>query len=159
LASATQSLMSTATAVEGANTSQYQMAIYTFANNGLSTIQTLTSNLSAAQTAAGNINVLQVYKNNWLTSSNNNSDMDTNFETAMSPINTVMPNPGLGTPNSTPQEVLFIVSDGVDDEANSSTCSQPLSGSNRCQQPFNTQMCTTIKNRGIQIAVLYTEYL
>jgi Flp pilus assembly protein TadG len=158
LASATQSLMSTAAATEGSNTSQYQMAIYTFANNGLSTIQALTSNMATAQTAAGNINVLQVYKNNWLTSSNNNSDMDTNFETAMSQINAIMPNPGLGTPTSTPQEVLFIVSDGVDDEANT-TCSQPLSGSNRCQQPFNTAWCTTVKNRGIQIAVLYTEYL
>jgi Flp pilus assembly protein TadG len=158
LASATQSLMTTATATEGSNTSQYQMAIYTFANNGLSTIQSLTSNLTAAKTAAGGINVLQVYKNNWLTSTNNNSDMDTNFETAMSQINTAMPNPGLGTPTSTPQEVLFIVSDGVDDEANTH-CSQALSGSNRCQQPFDTTWCTTVKNRGIQIAVLYTEYL
>src|SRR5208282_5399544 len=35
LASATQSLMSTASATEGSNTSQYQMAIYTFANAGL----------------------------------------------------------------------------------------------------------------------------
>jgi Flp pilus assembly protein TadG len=158
LASATQSLMSTAAATEGSNTSQYQMAIYTFANNGLNTIQALTSNLTAAQTAAGTINVLQVYKNNWLTSSNNNSDMDTNFEIAMAQISGIMPNPGLGTPTSTPQEVLFIVSDGVDDEA-STTCSQTLSGGNRCQQPFNTQWCTTVKNRGIQIAVLYTEYL
>jgi len=159
LASATQSLMTTAAATEGSNTSQYQMAIYTFANNGLSTIQTLTSDLTTAKTAAANINVLQVYKNNWLTSTNNNSDMDTNFETAMSQISTIMPNPGLGTPASTPQEVLFIVSDGVDDETNSSSCSKTLSGSNRCQQPFNTTWCTTVKNRGIQIAVLYTEYL
>jgi hypothetical protein len=152
--------MSTASATEGSNTSQYQMAIYTFANNGLSTIQALTSNLTAAQTAAGNINVLQVYKNNWLTSSNNNSDMDTNFEAAMTQVNNIMPNPGLGTPTSTPQEVLFIVTDGVDDEVSTAAnCSQPLSGSNRCQQPFNTALCTTVKNRGIQIAVLYTEYL
>ena len=34
LASATQSLMSTATASEGTNTQQYQMAIYTFADSG-----------------------------------------------------------------------------------------------------------------------------
>ena len=69
----------------------------------------------------------------------------------------MMPLPGTGTPNSTPQEVLFIVSDGVDDEV-SSSCSQSLDG-NRCQQPFNTTWCTTVKNRGIQIAVLYTDYL
>jgi len=69
-----------------------------------------------------------------------------------------MPNPGTGASNSTPQEVLFIVSDGVDDEVNSTSCTQMLTGS-RCQQPFNISMCTTIKNRGIMIAVLYTEYL
>ena len=157
LATATQSLMSTASATEGSNTTQYQMAIYTFANAGLGTIQSLTSNMTTAQASAANINVMEVYDNNWLTKTNQNNDTDTNFETAMSAINTIMPNPGLGTPTSTPQEVLFIVSDGVDDEV-SSTCSQSLDG-NRCQQPFSTTWCTTVKNRGIQIAVLYTEYL
>ena len=53
---------------------------------------------------------------------------------------------------------MFIVSDGVDDEVNSTSCSEPLDGT-RCQQPFNTAMCTTVKDRGIMIAVLYTEYL
>ncbi len=157
LASATQSLMSSAASMEGSN-QQYQMAIYTFNNSGLSTIQALTSNLTNAQTAAANINVEEVYSNNWLTKTNQNNDTDTNFETAMSAINTIMPAPGTGTPASTPQEVLFIVSDGVDDEVVSSSCSQTLDG-NRCQQPFSTTWCTTIKNRGIQIAVLYTEYL
>jgi hypothetical protein len=156
LASATQSLMSTAAAAE-TNSSQYQMAIYTFNSSGINTIQALTSNLTTAKTSAGNINVLEVYSNNWLTSKNQNNDTDTNFESAMSAVNTVMPNPGLGTPTSTPQEVLFIVTDGVDDEV-SSSCSQKLD-SNRCQAPFNTAWCTTVKNRGIQIAVLYTEYL
>jgi len=157
LATATQSLMSTASSTEGPNSTQYQMAIYTFNNSSLSTIQALTSNLANAQAAAANINVLEVYDNNWLTKTNNNNDTDTDFETAMSAINGIMANPGLGTPNSTPQEVLFIVSDGVDDEV-ASTCSQSLDG-NRCQAPFNTAWCTTIKNRGIQIAVLYTDYL
>jgi Flp pilus assembly protein TadG len=156
LASATQSLMSSAASMEGSN-QQYQMAIYTFNNSGLNTIQALTSNLANAKTAAANINVEEVYSNNWLTSTNQNNDTDTNFESAMSAINTIMPSPGTGTPASTPQEVLFIVSDGVDDEI-SSSCSQTLDG-NRCQQPFNTTWCTKIKNRGIQIAVLYTAYL
>jgi Flp pilus assembly protein TadG len=156
LASATQSLMSSAASMEGSN-QQYQMAIYTFNNSSLSTIQALTSNLTNAQAAAANINVEEVYSNNWLTNTNQNNDTDTNFESAMSSINTIMPAPGTGTPASTPQEVLFIVSDGVDDEV-SSPCSQTLDG-NRCQQPFSTTWCTSIKNRGIQIAVLYTDYL
>jgi Flp pilus assembly protein TadG len=157
LASATQSLMSTALAAQGASGSQYEMAIYTFNDAGLNTIQSLTSNLANAETAAANINVLEVYSNNYLTKTNNNNDTDTNFETAMSQVNGIMPTPGLGTPNSTPREVLFVVSDGVDDEV-SSSCSQSLDG-NRCQQPFSTTWCTTVKNRGVLIAVLYTAYL
>jgi Flp pilus assembly protein TadG len=156
LASATQSLMSSAALMEGSN-QQYQMAIYTFNNSSLSAIQTLTPNLGNAETAAANINVEEVYSNNWLTKTSQNNDTDTNFESAMSAIDTIMPAPGTGTPASTPQEVLFIVSDGVDDEVVPS-CSQTFDG-NRCQQPFDTTLCTTIKNRGIQIAVLYTEYL
>ena len=76
---------------------------------------------------------------------------------AMSQINGVMPTPGTGTSTSTPQEVLFIVSDGVEDD-NSGVCSETLDGT-RCQAPFDTTWCTTIKNRGIRIAVLYTQYL
>ena len=161
MASATQSLMTTATSMEAANDSTYQMAIYTFNVSGLNTIFAPggkpSANLASAQTAAGTIDVLEVYSNNWLTKTNNNNDTDTNFESAMSQINTLMPNPGSGTSGGSPQEVLFLVTDGVDDEV-SGTCSQPLDG-NRCQQPFNTAWCSTMKNRGILIAVLYTVYL
>jgi Flp pilus assembly protein TadG len=157
MATATQSLMTTAYSTEQANNATYQMAIYTFNYSGISTIQTLTSNLTIAQNSAKNIDVLEVYDNSYLTSTNDNNDTDTNFESAMSQINGIMPNPGTGASTSTPQEVLFIVSDGVDDEV-SGTCSQPLDGT-RCQQPFNTTSCTTVKNRGIMIAVLYTAYL
>jgi len=162
MAQATSSLMTTATDTEEANNATYQMAIYTFNYTGLTTVYAPnnepSSNLSAAGTAASGIDVLEVCHNNYLTCSTSNNDTDTNFESAMSAVNSLMPNPGNGSANSTPQEVLFIVSDGVDDEVNTSSCSQPLDGT-RCQQPFNTSMCTTVKNRGIMIAVLYTEYL
>ena len=141
MAAATQALMSTASAMEAASNAQYRMAIYTFNYSGTSIIQTLTSNLSTAATSAGNIDVLEVCSNNWLTCSNNNSDTDTNFESAMSNINGTMPTPGSGTAGSSPQEVLFLVTDGVDAEI-SGSCSQPKTGS-RCQQPFDTTWCTT----------------
>jgi Flp pilus assembly protein TadG len=157
MASATASLMSTAATTEAANNATYKMAIYTFNYSGTSTIQTLTSNLTTAASAASNIDVLEVYDNNWLTSTNNNNDTDTNFDSAMSQINGIMPNPGTGASTSTPEEVLFLVSDGVEDD-NSGVCSEPLDGT-RCQAPFDTTWCTTIKNRGIRIAVLYTQYL
>jgi Flp pilus assembly protein TadG len=157
MASATQSLMTTATTTEAANNATYKMAIYTFNGSGTTTVQNLTSNLTTAANAASNIDVLEVYDNNCLTQSNCNNDTDTNFDTAMSSISNIMPNPGTGASNSTPQEVLFIVSDGVEDD-NTGSCSQPLDGT-RCQAPFDTTWCTTLKNQGIRIAVLYTAYL
>ena len=93
-------------------------------------------------------------------------DVETNFDTPLSSTtgnlnNTgTIPNPGNGTNTAgdSPQEVLFIVTDGVVDETNSSTCTKTLSGS-RCQEPITPSLCTAIKNRGIRIAVLYTTYL
>jgi Flp pilus assembly protein TadG len=150
LNAATQSLMDTATTTMQNFNSTYRMAIYTFNTGGINTITARTASLSTAKSLAAGIDVLQVYKNNCLTSSNCNSDEDTDFENAMSGINTVMPNPGSGMAGQAPEEVLFIVSDGVDDSN--------VSGS-RNQALFNTAMCTTVKNRGIRIAVLYTTYL
>jgi Flp pilus assembly protein TadG len=157
MSTATQSLMTTASAMEVANNVTYQMAIYTFNYSGTNTIQTLTADLTAAQNAAQGINVLEVYDNNYLTRTNDNDDTDTDFDSAMQQMNTIMPNPGTGAGNSTPQEVLFLVTDGVEDKVDAN-CSEPLSGS-RCQQPFDTIWCTMMKNRGVLIAVLYTEYL
>jgi Flp pilus assembly protein TadG len=150
LNSATQSLMDNATTTEQNYKSTYRMGIYTFNTGGINTITALTSSLSTAKSLAANIDVLQVYQNNWLTSNNSNNDEDTDFEAAMSGINTTMPNPGTGMAGSTPQEVVFIVSDGVDDSN---------IGGSRNQALFNTATCTTVKNRGIRIAVLYTTYL
>jgi Flp pilus assembly protein TadG len=157
MATATQALMTTASTTQAANNATYRMAIYTFNTGGTNTIQTLTSNLTTASNSAATIDVLEVYKNNCLTSSNCNNDTDTDFDTAMSDINSTMPTPGTGSSTSTPQEVLFIVTDGVDDKI-SASCAETLDGT-RCQQEFQTTWCTTVKNRGIRIAVLYTEYL
>lgn len=151
LRQAAQNLMSTAQTTENQYNSAYRMGIYTF-DTRLNTIGTLTSNLSTAQSEAGNIQLLEVYANNWLTSYTDNSDEDTNYDSAMSAINATMPSPGSGTNNQgdTPQEVLFFVTDGVEDEN--------VNGG-RQQSLMDPAWCTTIKNRGIRIAVLYTDYL
>jgi Flp pilus assembly protein TadG len=179
LASATAQLMNTASEMMSENNATcpngpgcYEMAIFTFNVKGSgrncsnTSIQVIyapscapSSNLGAAQTAAAGIDVLEVCSNNFLSCSNNNSDTDTAFEAAMNAVGNIMPDPGRGTSGSSPQEVLFLVTDGVDDEVNAASCSKPLSGGSRCQQPFDTSVCTTLKNRGIRIAVLYTEYL
>ena len=99
-----------------------------------------------------------------------NNDTGTNFAYALNTLNTLMPTPGGGTNNAgdAPQGVLLIVTDGVDDVGlyNSSSCntSEQWGFSNnygnftRCEQPVNTALCSTIKARGIRIAVLYTVY-
>jgi Flp pilus assembly protein TadG len=162
LSSAAANLMTTAQSTEEGNDASYQMAIYSF-DTGVNAIQSLTSNLSTAQNSAGNVGLLEVYQNNMLTSSNNNNDEDTNYEVAMSSLNSAMPNPGSGTNTAgdTPQEVLFLVTDGVEDECETPTLNSYSSGG--CRQQYlmnsNTDYCTAIKNRGIRIAVLYTEYL
>jgi Flp pilus assembly protein TadG len=145
LRQATQNLMSTAQQSQQANNNQYRMAIYTF-NIGFNTITSLTSSLSTAQTQAANIDVYEVPYQNW------SNDAITNYDNAMSNINSIMPNPGGGT-NSTgdkPEEVLFFVTDGVEDEM--------VNGS-RQESLMDNGWCTTIKSRGIRIAVLYTTYL
>jgi len=97
--------------------------------------------------------------------SGDRDDTDTNIEGALTSLNSLMPTPGNGTNSSgdTPQEVVFLVTDGVDDSTNISFCSQPTvttgGGYTRCQQPIDTTICTTIKNKNIRIAVLYTEYV
>jgi len=94
------------------------------------------------------------------------TDYGTDIANALASVNALMPAPGGGSNQTgdTPQEVVFLVTDGVEDKmvSLSSSCSgTPLANGSkyRCQQPLNTANCTTIKNRGIRIAVLYTEYL
>jgi Flp pilus assembly protein TadG len=145
LTQAVQNLMGTAQSTATSNNSTYRAGIYTF-NIGFNTITPLTSSLSAAQSQAANIQLYEVPYQNW------SNDAITNYTDAMTQINTIMPNPGGGTRSAgdTPQEVLFIVTDGVEDEM--------VNGS-RVQSLMSPSYCTTIKNRGIRIAVLYTTYL
>ncbi|MGH7102154.1 MAG: pilus assembly protein TadG-related protein [Acetobacteraceae bacterium] len=151
LREAAENLTTTAQATEAKYNAAYRMAVYTF-DIGLNTIGSLTSDLSTVNAEAANIQQLQVYSNNWLTQYNDNDDEDTDYDTAMNGINAIMPNPGSGTtlPGDTPQEVLFFVTDGVEDE--------DVNGG-RQMSVINTDLCSAIKNRGIRIAVLYTEYL
>ncbi len=117
------------------------------------TLQTLTADLGAASTAAGTIQQVEVYDNGCLTSANCNNDEDSYLDGGLSGVNTIMPNPGIGSANvgDTPEEVVFIVSDGVDDE---------LLNGNRTMAPVNSQVdwCDAIKARGIRIAFLYLTY-
>ena len=57
--------------------------------------------------------------------------------------------------------MLFIVTDGVEDEQSGSRLQQAINdlGGAPDGNSSGTNWCTTIKNRGIKIAILYTDYL
>jgi hypothetical protein len=151
------------------NNTTYKAALYTF-DTGLNTLATLTTPTTAG-TKVSNISLMPVYYQNCVFSgcsssstTNPNTDYGTDIAGALTSINNIMPTPGLGSNSSgdTPQEVVFLVTDGVEDKIVSGASACPnasLASHNRCQQPLDTAICTTIKNRGIKIAVLYTEYL
>lgn len=150
--SAVQNLMTTAGTTAKKTGAIYRMAGYTF-DVAVKNPIPLTSNLTLAQTQASAIQLLQVYANNILVLGTPNNDQDTDFNLAFKTLNGAMPDPGQGTNAKTdkPQEVLFIVSDGVSDQA--------WNGS-RIYTPFGPDptWCDTIKARKIRIAVLYTTY-
>jgi Flp pilus assembly protein TadG len=158
---------------------KYQMSISTF-NLTFNNIVPLTSSFVSAWSTelasiqANNTQFLEVYDNNnectstttttgsyphQTTTTNpcgagtSNSDTDTNYDAAMTGITALMPTPGNGTNQAgdTPQEILFIVTDGVEDEnVNGSRQQSTMTG--------NQDYCTPLKNKGIKIAILYTEY-
>lgn len=153
LRTATQQLMDTAAATQ-TYSNQFRMAIYDFGGSsdtqGVRALFALSSSLTSAKTAAGNIDLMTV------NGQNDNGDQDTGYTAALPAINSAIAAPGPGT-SASPMKYVFFVSDGVADEQNSS-CLKPKSGQ-RCQSPIDPTLCTTLKTRGIKIAVLYTTYL
>ncbi len=93
------------------------------------------------------------WKNSMPSSSTNNDDKATDVAGMLTAMNDIIPTAGTGAPGAVPQKILFIITDGMLD--------QP-SGGGRYFGPMATSdiaKCTTIKARGIKIAVLYTQYL
>ena len=154
---------------------QYRMSINSF-DIAFNQLVPLTSNYVSAWATqlaamkANNAQTLMVYSNNSICSPTTttshgvtttnpcgagtpNSDADTNYDAAMTGITNLMPTPGRGTTQAgdTPQVILFFVTDGVEDEN---------VGGNRQELTMTgtKDYCTPLKQKGIKIAVLYTEY-
>jgi Flp pilus assembly protein TadG len=78
---------------------------------------------------------------------------DTNFENAMTYMDSVVSKAGDGLTAASPQKNLFIVTDGMDDYyVNNDPNAQ------RIQQPIDPAACANLKNAGVKIYVLYTKY-
>ncbi len=157
LRTATQDLMTTAKST-AAVPNQFGMGIYTFGSSsaalGFTTMTPPITNLTTAATIAGSLDLMTVPNSSW------NNDQDTDLSGALSNANGTMPNPGSGVSAAQPQEVLFLVSDGVTDtNVGGVMIAGQYVGGSRSITTVNASYCTTIKNRGIKIAVLYTTYL
>ena len=72
--------------------------------------------------------------------------------TEMGSLATTIPVAGTGASSSTPKEVLLVVTDGVEDTVVGNQLSITAWDSNALAS------CTTLKNNGVQIAILYTTY-
>ena len=172
VAAATAALLTTAQTTAATNHTDYRAALLTMdlTVNQLIGITDITTNLTSLQNAAANIQALEVYDNNCLTASNCNNDQDSMLDNAI--LNLAgpgtpyaLPAPGNGTsnPGDTPQEVLFIVTDGVNDEQPADgAVGQTTSSGGRIygsiDHLISPDQCTAIKNRGIRIAFLYLTY-
>jgi Flp pilus assembly protein TadG len=173
-----QTALTTSQSTLFATPPKYRFSIYSMDSLwsiGLTQSMALTSNYTSGwTTASANFGVMEMYSNNndcanSACSSSTTSpggDVATSYDDSLGKLSqaSYIPNPGNGTnqPGDTPQEVLFIITDGAEDEE---------SGGSRIQQAINdlgsapggnsnsTNWCTAIKNRGIKIAILYTDYL
>ena len=143
------SLMYTANAARNSSPNAippvYQFAVYSMdtlwsvpgttpgvaANNNL--VMGLTKNyMTAWKAASANFGVINMYENNYLCATAacdagiqvaGQGDLTTNYDVALSSINATMPDPGNGSNVSgdSPQEVLFFVTDGVEDKSSGGT--------------------------------------
>jgi hypothetical protein len=172
-----QTAYSTANSAQFSTPPAYRFSTYSMDSLwsiGLTQLMPLTTNYVANwTTASANFGVMEMYSNNndcansacSSGTSNPGGDVATNYDDSLGKLSqaSYIPNPGNGTNQSgdTPQEVLFIVTDGVEDELNGGRIQQAINdlGNAPGGNSSGTNWCTTIKNRGIKIAILYTDYL
>lgn len=171
---AVSNLINTAVSTASKNNTVYGMSVSTMDYQIGQLFQTgnLSANQAQAVAAVGTLKQLEVAYNGCVTLSNCNAanagnDQDSNLDLGISTLGNLnysnysaatgpgyrLYNPGKGTSNSgdTPQEIIFIISDGVVDA---------YQGGGRKMVPINTIVdnCTAIKNSGVRIAFLYLTY-
>lgn len=138
------------------SSNQYRMGVYTFGEKAEDTklleVVAPTADLSKAKSKAAKIELMSIPKQGY------DNDQQTDFDRAFTQIADKMGAAGTGLTASSPEKVLFFVSDGVGDSYKPASCTKKLTGG-RCQEPIDTQYCDLLKSKGYRIAVLYTTYL
>jgi len=159
---AVNTLLSTAASSEVV-TNQFQIGLYPFIQY-LYSYFPLTTNLTGSATTSGTINYAAAQLATLLDTGVNSNlgSGGTHFENALPSMNTLITSIGTGASSSSPVPYVFLITDGSQDcqtqwagkWSGNAGCS-PYSNS---ATTLNTSLCTTMKNRGIMIAVLYIPY-
>jgi Flp pilus assembly protein TadG len=133
-------LINQANSVQG---NKFKYATYTF-NTSLSLVQPLTGSATAALASANNID---------LTAVDSSAPGSTYADDALQSMATNIPSAGDGSSAANSKKYLILVTDGVQDFNNCSYswCHQT--------QILTASSCTALKNKGINVAVIYTTYL
>jgi Flp pilus assembly protein TadG len=153
VAFAVQQLLQTAQQTQVIS-NQFSVGLYPFITHMLA-YQSVTTSLSTVSSMAANIPSLLdagVSPN----SSGNLGSGGTHFENALPELNALIPTPGDGSTAALPQPIVFLVTDGAQDPQYQSGGS--WWGGNHATT-IDTSNCTTLKNRGITIAILYVPYV
>jgi Flp pilus assembly protein TadG len=151
VAYAVQQLIATATTTQTL-TNQFSIGLYPFVR-WMQSYQPLTTSLSTVSTAAAGLTAL-------IDNGNGASALGsggTHFENALKSVNGLISTVGNGSSSSTPKPFVFLVTDGAQDnqyQVNNGS----WSGSNSATT-LDGANCTTIKTRGITLAVLYVPYV
>jgi Flp pilus assembly protein TadG len=142
-------------------TNQFQVGLYPFIQY-LYSYFPLTTDLTA--TGSGSISQAATNLASLLDTGNNSNlgSGGTHFENAFPSMNTIISSVGTGSSSSSPLPYVFLITDGSQDcqwqsggsWGGDAGCS-PYSNS---ATTIDTSLCTTLKNRGITIAVLYIPY-
>ena len=171
---AVSSMIKSAATTALTNNTKYGVSVSTIDYQVGQVYQTgdVSSNMVAATSATANIQQLEVAYENCLSASNCNAygagnDQDSFLDLGLSTLNTTnlgtynvstgpgyrLYKPGYGTknPGDSPQEVVFIITDGVVDESYNG---------GRAMAPVNTLVdnCSKIKSSGVRVAFLYLTY-
>jgi Flp pilus assembly protein TadG len=176
---AVTSLLSEATSTEAADgvSSQFRVGLFPFIQNLCTSSANSSNSCSVGLTSNLTGSTITTFANNLASQLDNGVNTTlgsggTHFENALSSMNTLITSVGTGSNSSNALPYVFIVTDGSQDY-------QTQSGGNWSSQnwtanatvpyqnsatiiPPNTEQstnyCTTIKNRGITIAILYIPY-
>tara|TARA_R110002050_G_scaffold158246_7_gene287223 strand:- start:39155 stop:40447 length:1293 start_codon:yes stop_codon:yes gene_type:complete len=137
--------------------SQYRMGVYTFGEKAEDTklleVVAPTADLTNAKSKAGGVELMSIPQQGY------DNDQQTDFDRALKQIGEKMGVAGAGLTASSPEKILFFVSDGVGDSYKPADCTKNTTSGGRCQEPIDVTYCKALKDDGFKIAVLYTTYL